>query len=192
MPLIFIRLFTTTFTFSGQGIWIRNFNHDVKRSCRVYDVKLFSGEVSSQAHLDRAKEILMDTYLAEVDIPEFFLLDVDKILDEFEAKMSAGGVDVSTVADADLKIIQDPEYRRLNSTIDFNLAIKHFGHWSGRRDGLKKKLEELNQQKHVEVRLCFIKIFLIQVELSNSHNYYLKMYQFHIRHLNDQQNTKIE
>ena len=115
--------------------------------------------------MDRAKEILMDTYLPEVKIPEFFLLDVDKILDEFESKVSTGGIDVSTVADGDLKIIQDPEYRRLQSTIDFNLAIKQFGHWSDRRDGLKKKLEELNRQKNQEVRLCFTKFFLVLVKI---------------------------
>jgi hypothetical protein len=57
---------------------------------------------------------------------------------------------VSQVVDAELKIVQDPEYHRLGSTIDFNLAVKKFGHWSDWRDGLKKKLVELNREKEKE------------------------------------------
>lgn len=53
--------------------------------------------------------------------------------------------------DGDLKIIQDPNYRRFKSSIDFDLAIKQFGHWSDRLEGLRRKLEELNQQKFNEV-----------------------------------------
>ena len=72
------------------------------------------------------------------------------MLDLFESKVGEGG-DAMSIPDSEIKIIQDPEFRRFGSTIDLDLAIKHYGHWSDRRDGLKKKLEELNQQKRKEV-----------------------------------------
>lgn len=53
--------------------------------------------------------------------------------------------------DGNLEIIQDPSFRRLKSTINFDLALKQFGHWTDRREGLKRKLEELNRQKFEEV-----------------------------------------
>jgi hypothetical protein len=31
------------------------------------------------------------------------------------------------------------------------LAVKHYGHWKDRVDGLRKRLEELNQHKRKEV-----------------------------------------
>lgn len=47
---------------------------------------------------------------------------------------------------------QDPEYKRFGCTIDIELAQKHYGHWKDRLDGLRKRLEELNQAKKKEVR----------------------------------------
>ena len=106
--------------------------------------------MSSQAHIDKVRELLFDVYLPEIKIEELFLIDVEKVLDQFEARVGEGVDDMSN-PDGEIKIIQDPEYRRFGSTIDLDLAIKHYGHWKVWRDGLKKKLEELNQQKQKEV-----------------------------------------
>ena len=49
--------------------------------------------------------------------------------------------------------LQDPEYRRFGSTVDIDLAVKHYGHWKDRMDGLRRRLEELNQEKRKEASL---------------------------------------
>ena len=99
-----------------------------------------------------AKKIIVDTYLPKINLVEFFTVDVEKVLSEFESKLEQG-VDVSQVVDGELKIIQDPEYRRLGCTVDLDLAIKKFGHWDDKREGLKKKLNELNHEKEKEASL---------------------------------------
>ena len=53
--------------------------------------------------------------------------------------------------------LQDPEYRRFGSTVDIDLAVKHYGHWKDRMDGLRRRLEELNQEKRKEASL-FLKL----------------------------------
>ena len=65
-----------------------------------------SGEVSSQAHIDLVRAILFEHYLPEVRIPELFLVDVDKILDEFEERVADAKADRDVIPDGEIKIIQ--------------------------------------------------------------------------------------
>jgi hypothetical protein len=53
----------------------------------------------------------------------------------------------------DVDDLQDLKYRRFGSTIDLDLAVKHYGHWKDRLDGLRKRLEELNHHKRKEVKI---------------------------------------
>ena len=129
---------------------IRSWRHKFK----LFVTRLISGEITTQAQLDLAKKIIVDTYLPKINLVEFFTVDVEKVLSEFESKLEQG-VDVSQVVDGELKIIQDPEYRRLGCTVDLDLAIKKFGHWDDKREGLKKTLNELNHEKEKEASLAW-------------------------------------
>jgi hypothetical protein len=62
--------------------------------------------VSSQEHLNKVREVLFDTYLPEIRLAEFFLVDVDAVVDEFEQKVGEGKVDAMDIPDGEIKIIQ--------------------------------------------------------------------------------------
>lgn len=93
---------------------------------------------------------------------EYFLLDTADVLENFERKIISSEPPHGTAprgsAD-DLKIIQDPEYRRLKSTIDYDLALQLYNVQINGCDNeekrilrcssdLKKKLDQLNHDAY--------------------------------------------
>ena len=66
---------------------------------------------------------IYDKVLLPLDIHEFFSVDVDCVVAQFRTKISKEPPSTSKVEEP-LEIIQDPQYRRLQSTVDLDLAAK--------------------------------------------------------------------
>ena len=97
------------------------------------DAGISKGIVSSYKELENLKDIIEQHYLTELDLVEFFILDVEDTLKRFKAFISdqhdrnKSSNHPSNVS-GELLIIQDPDYRRLKSTIDFDIAYHLVGH----------------------------------------------------------------
>ena len=88
---------------------------------------MFQGEISTSEHIDVCKDLLLNHYLPEVRIPELFLPDISQLTTQLEEKMrNSPSVPPSNVPGGVLKIIQDPEYRRLRSSVDLELALEKY------------------------------------------------------------------
>ncbi|OXA50784.1 Glycogen debranching enzyme [Folsomia candida] len=85
-------------------------------------------KINSEDHLNVIRALLKDELLPNLKIQEVFLVNVDELVDNFSKLVDAGQKpNLENLDDPDLKIIQDPTYRRFKSTVDLNLAVKmHF------------------------------------------------------------------
>lgn len=65
-------------------------------------------------------------FLPLAKIHELYTLDISEVLAEFMnlARSQIPADDTSDVKNESISIVRDPEYRRLKSTIDMNLALK--------------------------------------------------------------------
>lgn len=76
----------------------------------------------------------MYNVLAKLRIEEFYLLDTEKIIKEFAQNLRIPSGNDSKHSDSHddmlkkLNILQDPQFRRLGSTIDLNSAVEIFSH----------------------------------------------------------------
>ena len=67
--------------------------------------------------------------LLPLNIHEFYTMDVDALMKEFRERMKGQPFSKEsheTLNGLKLEIVQDPQYRRLKSTIDFDVAIKKY------------------------------------------------------------------
>ena len=88
---------------------------------------MFQGEISTSEHIDVCKDLLLNHYLPLVKIPELFLPDISQQTTQLEERMrNSPPVSPSNVPGGALKIIQDPQYRRLRSSVDIELALKKY------------------------------------------------------------------
>ena len=88
---------------------------------------IIQGEVSTVEHLETCKDLILNFYLPQVNIPELFLPNVEELVQQFEARIKCSPVAALATGDGDregLKIIQDPEFRRNMSTVDLDLALR--------------------------------------------------------------------
>ena len=85
---------------------------------------MFQGEISTNEHIDICKNLLLNHYLPPLKIPELFLPDISQLTAQLEERMRINPpMPPSNVPGGVLKIIQDPEYRRLRSSVDLELAL---------------------------------------------------------------------
>ena len=85
---------------------------------------MFQGEISTNEHIDICKNLLLNHYLPPLKIPELFLPDISQLTAQLEERMrKKSPMPSSNVSGGVLKIIQDPEYRRLRSSVDLELAL---------------------------------------------------------------------
>ena len=69
----------------------------------------------------------MNHYLPQVKIPELFLPNIPELSSQLEEKMRSSPPESSSERPGGvLKIIQDPEYRRLKSRVDLDLALEKY------------------------------------------------------------------
>ena len=112
----------------GTGVWVEK--------------GIPKGEISSQAHIDLCKDLLKSFYLPKVKIPEFFLVDVEKTVEAFSKKIKESCVNYELDAE-EIKIVQDPEFRKNMSTVDLDVAVKKYN----------KPKENINQEEE-RIQFC--------------------------------------
>ena len=77
------------------------------------------------------------------------MIDVDSVIKKFEKNMSDDSRDrASNVHPSDLKIIQDPEYKRFGSSIDLKIAYDLVGTDA---EHLRFMLNELNKKTRIAI-----------------------------------------
>ncbi|GFU16736.1 glycogen debranching enzyme [Nephila pilipes] len=114
--------------------------------------------VNSEDHLNAIRDTLKGYCRHQLKLHEFFLLHIDNVLKEF-AKLVQQSDRKMIRHTGELKIIPDPEYQRLKSTIDMQLALSIYAPTklvtsndvSAVCDALRWKLEELNNVKMAEL-----------------------------------------
>ncbi|XP_035229752.1 glycogen debranching enzyme-like isoform X2 [Stegodyphus dumicola] len=118
--------------------------------------------VNNEEHINAIKGALQGYFKHLLRLHEFFMLDVDEIVNKFWE--IAGEPDrLLKKQSGELKIIQDPEYRRFKSTINMDLALSIYApnkmmsipEINKSCDNLRHKLEELNNAKKGEIDMHF-------------------------------------
>ena len=88
----------------------------------------FQGEVSSSEHIEVCKDLLCSFYLPKVRINELFLPDVEATTAQLEQRMRGcpPAETTGTSTGEVLKIIQDPEFSRLGSSVNLEVALRKY------------------------------------------------------------------
>lgn len=122
--------------------------------------------IENEDHLQALKYQLHTNYLPKVNIFELYQCNIPTYVNKFIEEMRKRPPPTHTakkVKNIELKIIQDPEYRRLQSTIDFELALETYNVFRAdcfdEDSRLKKcaesfriKLEQLNEAIRAEIQ----------------------------------------
>lgn len=96
-------------------------------SCRWESRGIPKGEVSNEDHLKAVKSVLSEVYLAQTRIWEMFMINVARIEALVLAEIARDNVVKDDGKSAqEVKIIQDPGYRRFNSGINVKNAARVF------------------------------------------------------------------
>lgn len=105
--------------------------------------------VETEDHLQALKYQLQSVYLPKIKLWEFYQVDVEKYFNKFTEKVSHCGrpfnsilskflalvqmknsspptADTKQATPTEIVLLQDPEYRRLGSTVDFDVAYAKF------------------------------------------------------------------
>ncbi|CAB3994720.1 Glycogen debranching enzyme, partial [Paramuricea clavata] len=112
-----------------DALW--KFSSDIARG--AYDSEGIPVYINHEEQLGVLHRILSEQILPALNLWEFYGVDVNKVVDDFKAalvqKINSLKNSQSPVSDAsvspEVMIVQDPEYRRLGSTIDIKKAV----HW---------------------------------------------------------------
>ncbi|KAH7710427.1 glycogen debranching enzyme [Aphelenchoides avenae] len=83
--------------------------------------------IDSDAHLAALREVLLGDVFPKICLQEFFQVDIDKCVEEFR-RAAKGQLPSTEGLDADVKLVQDPQYRRHGTSVDLELALKRFNH----------------------------------------------------------------
>ena len=85
--------------------------------------------ITSEDHIQAVGRLLRDELVPALRLHEFYLAHVDDLVASFVRRMddhlSPDDMPKSS-SDAPLKLIQDPQYRRLKSTVDWDVAFNLF------------------------------------------------------------------
>ena len=104
------------------------------RRLRMFSVEVADGVwesegippmLNSESHLERIAMILHTSVLPELRLAEFYQVSVDEVLNSFR-NLVVGGFIGGDNNESELRIIPDPNYRRLQSTVNISVAIKLF------------------------------------------------------------------
>ncbi|KAJ8409510.1 hypothetical protein AAFF_G00229110 [Aldrovandia affinis] len=113
--------------------------------------------IENDGHLNKICAVLHKDVYPAIKLWEFFQVSVDKVVEEFQELLQSGDavtVEPDGLVEAELKVIQDPEYRRFGCTVDMSAALQAFvpdgdGPAAIEQccDRLRKKLEEMNEER---------------------------------------------
>ncbi|XP_059049795.1 glycogen debranching enzyme [Achroia grisella] len=119
--------------------------------------------VTTHQHVQAIKHLLESELVPELRLHEMFTCDVDRIVQEFY-QLARNKVPPVRAADGgELKLLPDPQYRRLHAAVDLELALQLYNVYRTdcydeearlRRscDELRRRLEELNAAAADELR----------------------------------------
>ncbi|XP_030388074.1 glycogen debranching enzyme isoform X2 [Scaptodrosophila lebanonensis] len=122
--------------------------------------------IDQECHLDALKYQLHNAYLSKVNIHELYQCDVMQYINEFMTQMRKREPPKNVAREArfqEVKLIQDPAYRRLGSTIDLELALDIFNAFHGDcfdeesrfrkcAENLRHHLDTLNEHVRSEIQ----------------------------------------
>ncbi|XP_030883464.1 glycogen debranching enzyme [Leptonychotes weddellii] len=130
-------------------------------SCDVaegkYKEKGVPALIENDHQMNCIRKIIWEDIFPKIQLWEFFQVDVYKAVEQFRGLLTQENRKITTKPDPKehLKIIQDPEYRRLGCTVDMNIALATFiPHDKGPAaideccNWFRKRIEELNSEKH--------------------------------------------
>ncbi|XP_019812558.2 glycogen debranching enzyme [Bos indicus] len=112
--------------------------------------------IENDHQMNCIRKVIWEDIFPKTQLWEFFQVDVHKAVEQFRGLLTQENRK-ATRPDPDhhLKIIQDPEYRRLGCTVDMNVALATFiPHDNGPAaineccNWFRKRIEELNSEKH--------------------------------------------
>lgn len=122
--------------------------------------------IEQECHLEALKYQLHTTYLSKVNIHELYQCDAMKYVNEFMTQVRTREPPKNVTKTSrfeEIQLIQDPAYRRLGSTIDFELALEIFNAFHGDcfdeesrfrkcAETLRHHLDSLNERVRAEVQ----------------------------------------
>ncbi|XP_052492995.1 glycogen debranching enzyme isoform X2 [Budorcas taxicolor] len=112
--------------------------------------------IENDHQMNCIRKVIWEDIFPKTQLWEFFQVDVHKAVEQFRGLLTQENRK-TTRPDPNhhLKIIQDPEYRRLGCTVDMNVALATFiPHDNGPAaineccNWFRKRIEELNSEKH--------------------------------------------
>jgi glycogen debranching enzyme len=80
--------------------------------------------VNSEEHLGKIKQVLHNSVFPTFRVHEFYLISIDQTLRDFKKAIEATVSGDFSTPETELKIVQDPTYRRLSSTVDMKVVLK--------------------------------------------------------------------
>ncbi|VEN50334.1 unnamed protein product, partial [Callosobruchus maculatus] len=136
------------------------FSMDVKKG--LYEDRGIPKEVNHEDHLNAIRYHFRVSVLDPLNIPELYICDVNQYVLEFlnRARVSAPGTmhdtEPTNDSEGNLKLKQDPQFRRLAATVDMDKALKLYNvYWNDTFDEesrlkkcaemFKRRLDSLNK-----------------------------------------------
>ncbi|KAM5256193.1 glycogen debranching enzyme isoform 5-T5 [Ctenodactylus gundi] len=128
-------------------------------SCDVADGKYrekgIPALIENDQHMNCIRKTIWEDIYPKIKLWEFFQVDISRTVEQFKRLLTQGNKVTKSDPKQHLKILQDPEYRRLGCTVDMNIALATFiPHDNGPAaineccNWFRKKIEELNSEKH--------------------------------------------
>ncbi|XP_052470780.1 glycogen debranching enzyme isoform X1 [Carassius gibelio] len=117
--------------------------------------------IQNHEHLHAIRGVLWQDVFPKIKLWEFFQVKVEPMVEQFRDLLQSGAKPdrSKTEGKQQLKIIQDPQYRRFGNTVDMNSALETFvphGNSPGAIEDccnwLRRRLEELNNEQYHEIR----------------------------------------
>nr|KAG5710257.1 hypothetical protein BaRGS_008973 [Batillaria attramentaria] len=137
---------------------LANFSKEVAQG--QWESKGVPAEVNNEGHLQAIRNVLHNDVFPQYRISEFYVCDVEQVLKDFKRAIDDNTLPPEKPGEVVIK--QDPKYRRLQSSVDMDIALRQFNidrpNVYSRQDrimkcceALKDRLQQLNADKEGEV-----------------------------------------
>uniref|UniRef100_A0A672NX71 Glycogen debranching enzyme n=1 Tax=Sinocyclocheilus grahami TaxID=75366 RepID=A0A672NX71_SINGR len=117
--------------------------------------------IQNHEHLHAIRGVLWQDVFPKIKLWEFFQVKLEPMVEQFRTLLQSGAKSdrSKTEGKQQLKIIQDPQFRRFGNTVDMNSALETFvphGSSPGAIEDccnwLRRRLEELNGEQYHEIK----------------------------------------
>ncbi|KAM5256191.1 glycogen debranching enzyme isoform 3-T3 [Ctenodactylus gundi] len=99
-------------------------------SCDVADGKYrekgIPALIENDQHMNCIRKTIWEDIYPKIKLWEFFQVDISRTVEQFKRLLTQGNKVTKSDPKQHLKILQDPEYRRLGCTVDMNIALATF------------------------------------------------------------------